>query len=72
MAGFGLILLVAAQGLGAPAPAPTTPAAATAEAPATAGRPAAPKQVCVVEAQLGSHFKKRICATPEDPPCANQ
>ena len=41
---------------------------------AQAGAPAAekpaeavkPKKVCVEEAQMGSHFKKRICATPEE------
>ena len=25
-----------------------------------------PKKVCVEEAQMGSHFKTRICATPEE------
>ena len=35
-------------------------------AQAEPGKPAAPKKVCVEEAQLGSLFKKRICATPEE------
>lgn len=45
---------------------------AQAGAPAASEKPAAepvkaekPKKICVEEAQIGSHFKKRICATPE-------
>lgn len=49
-------------------------AAALAQAPAETGKaaeaaaetPAKEKKVCVVEQQLGSHFKKRICATPAE------
>ncbi len=33
---------------------------------AEASKPAESKKVCVTEAQLGSHFKKRICATQEE------
>jgi predicted secreted protein len=54
---LGLILAVT---LAAQAPATAAPAA-----PAPAAKPAEPKKVCVEEAQIGSHFKKRICATPE-------
>lgn len=37
--------------------------AAPAAEPAKAEKP---KKICVEEAQMGSHFKKRICATPEE------
>ena len=40
------------------------PAAAPAASPPA--KPQAPKKVCVEEPQLGSHFKRRICATPEE------
>ncbi|ODT86807.1 hypothetical protein [Phenylobacterium sp. SCN 70-31] len=33
---------------------------------ASAAKPEGPKKVCVLQAQTGSHFKKRICATPEE------
>jgi hypothetical protein len=42
--------------------AQAAPATAAAE-PAKAEKP---KKVCVEEAQMGSHFKKRICATPDE------
>lgn len=45
------------------------PAAAAAQTPAPKAEPAKPeppKKVCVTEAQLGSHFKKKICATPQE------
>ena len=60
---LGVILAVAlAQAAG-----PAASGAAAAE-PAAVGAAKAekPKKVCVEEAQLGSHFKKRICATPEE------
>ena len=59
MAVLGLIFAaaLAAQGNGAPTTAPT--AVATAKS-------AEPKKICVSEAQLGSNFKKRICATAEE------
>ena len=44
----------------APAQAPPPPAAS---APA---KPEKPKKVCVEEPQIGSHFRRRICATPEE------
>ena len=48
--------------------------AVLAQAPAEAGKAASDaaekpdkaKKVCVVQQQLGSHFKKRICATAEE------
>lgn len=62
MAGLGLMLALAVQ---AAAPAGETPGAAAVPAAAApvAAKPAEPKKVCVVEAQLGSHFKKKVCAT---------
>jgi len=36
------------------------------EKPAEPAKAEKPKKVCVEEAQVGSHFKKRICATPEE------
>jgi hypothetical protein len=41
-------------------------APAGSEKPAEPAKAEKPKKVCVEEAQLGSHFKKRICATPEE------
>jgi hypothetical protein len=32
----------------------------------SAGKPEEPKKVCVHQAQTGSHFRKRICATAEE------
>ena len=63
MAVLGLIFAaaLAAQGNGAAATAPT--AAAT---PVATAKSAEPKKICVSEAQLGSNFKKRICATAEE------
>ena len=59
----GLIIAAALAAQGAEVPKPATslpPAAATAS---VAAKPEEPKKVCVTEAQLGSHFKKKICAT---------
>lgn len=48
-------------------PAATAPAAEPAKAEAVKPAKAEkPKKVCVQETQLGSHFKTRICATPEE------
>jgi len=61
MVGLGLMLALAVQAgaaTGAELGATAVPAA-----PAAAAKPAEPKKVCVVEAQLGSHFKKKVCAT---------
>lgn len=65
MAGLGLMLALAVQAGAATgvAPGATAVPAAVAAAPAAAAKPAEPKKVCVVEAQLGSHFKKKVCAT---------
>ena len=65
MTTVGLIAAaLAAQAAAAagPAPAASAPPAKAAEA----AKPAPPKKVCVEEAQIGSLFKKRICATPEE------
>lgn len=65
MAGLGLMLALAVQATAAaPEPGATASAAAVPAAVAAApAKPAEPKKVCVVEAQLGSHFKKKVCAT---------
>lgn len=61
IAGLILAAALAAQGAEAPKPAATTsPATAPAATPV---KPEEPKKVCVTEAQMGSHFKKKICAT---------
>jgi hypothetical protein len=52
---LGMILAVALAQAAAPAATATE-----------AAKPEKPKKVCVEEAQMGSHFKKRICATPEE------
>ena len=64
------VLMTAALLAQAPA---TTEAEAGSEAPKAAAaastapaKPAKPKKVCVEEAPMGSHFRKRICATPEE------
>lgn len=56
---------VAASGGEAPKPALSTPQAATATVTAPV-KPEEPKKVCVTETQMGSHFKKKICATPDE------
>ncbi|MBX3483290.1 hypothetical protein [Phenylobacterium sp.] len=69
---MGLTALALAGALMAqaqPAASEGAQAAAAAPAPAPAAEKAArpkPEKVCVTEAQLGSHFKKKICATPEE------
>ena len=55
--------LMLAQAAVPAATAPAEPAKAEAVNPAKAEKP---KKVCVQETQLGSHFKTRICATPEE------
>lgn len=61
----GLILAAALAGQGAEAakPATTQPEPSAAAKPA---KPAEPKKICVTEAQMGSHMKKRVCATQEE------
>lgn len=65
VAGAILAAVLAAQGAEAakPTAAGQTEASAAAKPAAT---PAEPKKICVTEAQTGSHFKKRICATQEE------
>ena len=58
-----LMALMLAQAAVPAATAPAEPAKAEAVKPAKAEKP---KKVCVQETQLGSHFKTRICATPEE------
>lgn len=60
VATIGLFGLAAAGA--APAPADPAPAAAAAPAP----KPEKPRMVCQDIQQMGSHFKRRVCATPED------
>ena len=55
-------LIFAAAVAAAPAAAESAPA----KAEPAAAKAETPKKVCVEEAQIGSHFKKRICATPEE------
>ncbi|WP_337186835.1 hypothetical protein [Phenylobacterium sp.] len=45
---------------------PAVSAEAKAGGTAAAAKPEEPKKVCVLQAQTGSHFKKRICATAEE------
>lgn len=64
---FAVLFFAAA--LAAPAneePAKPVASATGAAAPSEPAKPEKPKKVCVTEAQLGSHFKSRICATPEE------
>ncbi|MBL8555198.1 MAG: hypothetical protein JNL41_13030 [Phenylobacterium sp.] len=68
-----MVGLILAGALAAQAADPAAAAAGTdgAKPPpaAGAGQKAAqpkPDKVCVTEAQLGSHFKRRICATPAE------
>ena len=41
-------------------------AAAPAAAAAEAAKPEKPQKICVEEQQMGSHFKRKICATAEE------
>lgn len=58
-----LVSLIFMAALAAAEPSAATVVPAT---KAEAAKPEAPKKVCVTEAQLGSHFKKKVCATPEE------
>jgi hypothetical protein len=64
IAGAILAAALAAQGAEAAKPAAGQAEASAAAKPAE--RPPEAKKICVTEAQLGSHFKKRICATQEE------
>jgi hypothetical protein len=62
-------VLFCAAALAAPTneePAKPGTAATSAATPSEPAKPEKPKKVCVTEAQLGSHFKSRVCATPEE------
>ena len=69
-----MVGLILAGALAAQAADPAAAAAAGTDGAkpppaAGAGQKAAqpkPDKVCVTEAQLGSHFKRRICATPAE------
>lgn len=65
-----LVAMIAAAVLAqAPAESATTGAAtAPVAAKATEAAPEKPKdkKICVVEQQMGSHFKKKICATADE------
>lgn len=61
--GLLMALLLAQAAVPAAAGPAAEPAKAEAVKPAKAEKP---KKVCVEEAQMGSHFKTRICATPEE------
>ena len=64
---MALGLLMALMLAQAAVPAAAEPAKAEAVKPeAVAAKAEKPKKVCVQETQLGSHFKTRICATPEE------
>lgn len=61
--------MILALALAQAAPAAGAAKAAEPGGVETPARPAGaekPKKICVEEAQMGSHFKKRICATAEE------
>ncbi len=62
-----LSLLLASAAFAAGDPAPADPAPKPRESrPAAASRPPEkPQLVCEQVEQMGSHFKRRVCATPE-------
>lgn len=62
----GVILAAALAAQGAETAKPAAQPEATAAAAKPAEKPAEPKKICVTEAQMGSHMKKRICATQEE------
>ncbi|WP_397397837.1 hypothetical protein [Phenylobacterium sp.] len=59
--------MLAAAAAAAPPPSapPETSAAPTAQSAAPVEK-AKPKMVCEEAPQIGSHFKRKVCATPED------
>jgi hypothetical protein len=66
IAGLMFAAALAAQGAETTKSDPTPPTTASPAAAKPPETPAEPKKVCVTEAQMGSHMKKRICATPEE------
>jgi hypothetical protein len=64
-AGFVALMLAAAAAAPPPSTPPETSGAAKTQ-PAAPVEKAKPKMVCQETPQLGSHFKRKVCATPED------
>ena len=61
-----LVAMIAAAVLAqAPAESATTTATVSKATEAAAEKPK-DKKICVVEQQMGSHFKKKICATADE------
>ncbi len=63
IAGLIMAAALAATEAEPPKPAASPAPAATSGVSPVAVKPEEPKKVCVTEAQMGSHFKKKICAT---------
>ena len=65
--GVALMAAAIAQGEAKAEPgAQAAPAASATMGATVAEKPAKPKKVCVEEERMGSHFRQRICATPEE------
>jgi hypothetical protein len=64
-AGFVALMLVAAAAAPPPSAPPETSGPPKAQPAAPAEKPK-PKMVCQEAPQIGSHFKRKICATPEE------
>jgi hypothetical protein len=64
-AGFVALMLAAASAAPPPSAPPETSVATKAQPAAPVEKPK-PKMVCQEAPQLGSHFKRKVCATPED------
>lgn len=64
-AGF-VALMLAAAAAAPPLSAPPETSEAPKAQPAAPEEKPKPKMVCQVAPQLGSHFKRKVCATPED------
>ena len=63
--GFVALMVAAAAAAPPPSAPPETSAAPTAQSAAPMEK-AKPKMVCEEAPQLGSRFKRKVCATPED------
>jgi len=59
-------LMLAAAAAAPPSPAPPETSGAPKTLPAAPAVKPKPKMVCQEAPQIGSHFKRKICATPED------
>ena len=64
-AGFVALMLAAAAAAPPPSAPPETSGPPKAQ-PATPAEKPKPKMVCQEAPQIGSHFKRKICATPEE------